>query len=183
MNIKNLSLFNECFGSVEGETKNLDNAHLSQLQSSSLNFESKVPQLEYMCLMMENMVLMKKLKGNVYAGFQKFSHAKNVLDRFQAMTEYSNVYIFGEEGVPMDSSDGIHYIPLPPNSELIREWFLVIDAPNFKSMMVAYDLDGFGVHKVKESRNFKGAKSSSPRVVEHAASLLAPHTSSLQGTA
>jgi len=59
MNIKHLSLFNECFGSVEGETKSLDNAHLSQLQSSSLNFESKVPQLEYMCLMMENMVLMK----------------------------------------------------------------------------------------------------------------------------
>ncbi|RWZ54653.1 histidine kinase [Halobacillus fulvus] len=176
MNIQNLSLFKECFGAVEGETQQLGNANLSQLQAGSIKFESKVPQLEYMCLMMENMVLMKKLKGNVYAGFQKFSRAKNVIERFQAMTEYSNVYIFGEDDAPVDQNDGIHYIALPPNSELIREWFLVIDAPNFKSMMVAYDLDGFGVHNVEEGRNFKGAKSSSPKVVDHAASLLAKHT-------
>ncbi|MBX0358236.1 DICT sensory domain-containing protein [Halobacillus sp. Nhm2S1] len=176
MRIQNLSLFKECFGAVEGETQNLGNANLTQLQAGSIKFESKVPQLEYMCLMMENMVLMKKLKGNVYAGFQKFSRAKNVIERFQAMTEYSNVYIFGEEDAPVDPNDGIHYIALPPNSELIREWFLVIDAPNFKSMMVAYDLDGFGVHEVEEGRNFRGAKSSSPKVINHASSLLENHT-------
>ena len=175
MTLKDLSLFKECFGAVEGDTQNLGNANLSQLQAGSIKFESKVPQLEYMCLMMENMVLMKKLKGTVFAGFQKFSRAQNVIERFQAMTEYSDVYIFGEADVEVDSTDGIHYIPLPQNSELMREWFLVIDAPNFKSMMVAYDLDGFGTHEVEEGRNFKGAKSSSPKVVDHASSLLSEH--------
>ncbi|TGB05174.1 DICT sensory domain-containing protein [Halobacillus salinus] len=178
MEMEKLSLFKECFGVMEGEMQKLDNANLSQLQSGSIKFESKVPQLEYMCLMMENMVLMKKLKGNVYAGFQKFSRSQNVIDRFQAMTEYSNVHIFGEADAAVDQEDGIEYIPIPPDSELVREWFLVIDAPNFKSMMVAYDLDGFGVHEIEEGRNFRGAKSSNPKVVDQAVQLLKEHTKS-----
>ncbi|MGD7009290.1 DICT sensory domain-containing protein [Metabacillus sp. 84] len=175
MELKKLSLFNECFGAVDGEVEKLENAPLSRMNASSFKYETSVPQLEYMCLMMENMVLTKKLKGNVYAGFQKFSRTKNVLDRFQAMTEFANVHIFGEEDVKMDSSDGISYIALPPNSELMREWFLIIDSPMFKSMMTAYDMEGFGVHEVEESRKFKGIKTSSPAVVKQAVGLLAPH--------
>ncbi|MCA1035830.1 MULTISPECIES: DICT sensory domain-containing protein [Bacillus] len=175
MELKKLSLFQECFGQVEGETQKLDNAPLSQLNAQSLKYETKVPQLEYMCLMMENIVLTKKLQGNVYAGFQKFSRTKNVLDRFQAMAEYSNVHIFGENDAAMDPSDGIHYIELPKNSELMREWFLIIDSPVFKSMMVAYDMEGFGVHEVEEGRKFKGVKTSNPQVIAHATKLLTPH--------
>ncbi|QST00632.1 histidine kinase [Pontibacillus sp. ALD_SL1] len=176
MDLKSLSLFKECFGEVEGATDKLNDASLSQLNARSLKYETKVPQLEYMCLMMENMVLTKKLEGNVYAGFQKFSRAKNVIDRFQAMTEYSNVYIFGENDAAMDPNDGINYIEIPPESELMREWFLVIDSPKFKSMMVAYDMEGFGTHEVEEDRKFQGMKSSSPRVIDKATDLLAPHT-------
>ncbi|MCD7034187.1 histidine kinase [Metabacillus sp. GX 13764] len=179
MDLRKLSLFHECFGAVEGETELLENASLSRLNAQSLKYETSVPQLEYMCLMMENMVLSKKLKGNVYAGFQKFSRTVNVLDRFQAMTEYSNVHIFGEPDMKMDPADGIDYIALPPRSELMREWFLVIDTPVFKSMMVAYDLEGFGVHKVEEGRKFRGIKTSSPAVVKKAVELLEPHTSGL----
>lgn len=175
MELKQLSLFHECFGQVEGNVQKLDNAPLSQLNAQSLKYETKVPQLEYMCLMMENIVLTKKLQGNVYAGFQKFSRAKNVLDRFQAMTEYSHVHIFGENDAVMDRTDGINYIELPPNSELMREWFLIIDSPTFKSMMVAYDMEGFGVHEVEEGRKFKGVKTSSPRVIDHATKLLTPY--------
>ncbi|AZB41327.1 histidine kinase [Bacillus sp. FJAT-42376] len=175
MSLQKLSLFKECFGAVEGETEHLENASLLRLNASSLKYETSVPQLEYMCLMMENMVLTKKLKGNVYAGFQKFSRAQNVLDRFQAMTEFSQVHIFGENDAVMDPADGIEYIALPPKSELMREWFLIIDTPMFKSMMVAYDMEGFGIHEVEESRKFKGIKSSSPSVVKRAVTLLAPH--------
>ncbi|WP_226577126.1 DICT sensory domain-containing protein [Halobacillus litoralis] len=179
MKIEEISLFHECFGSVEAETNDLSKAGLSQLQQSSMKFESKVPQLEYMCLMMENMVLMKKLQGQVYAGFQKLSRSKNVIDRFQAMTEYSDVHIFGEADTQMDENDGINYIALPPKSSLVREWFLVVDAPNFKSMMVAYDMEGFGIHEVEENRKFKGAKTSNPKIVDQAVQLLKPHTSSI----
>ncbi|MTH55742.1 histidine kinase [Bacillus mangrovi] len=178
MNLQNLSLFQECFGEVGGEVQRLENAPLARLNAPSLKYETSVPQLEYMCLMMENMVLTKKLKGNVYAGFQKFSRAANVLDRFQAMTEFSNVTIFGENDMAMNPNDGIQYIALPPESELMREWFLIIDTPMFKSMMVAYDLEGFGVHTVEEGRKFKGIKTSSPAVISKAVSLLEPYVPS-----
>ncbi|KGX94007.1 histidine kinase [Pontibacillus halophilus JSM 076056 = DSM 19796] len=175
MSLNNLSLFKECFGDVVGEVQELSNAPLTQMNSRSLKYETKVPQLEYMCLMMENMVITKKLKGNVYAGFQKFSRAENVIDRFRAMTEYSNVYIFGEDDAPTDPTDGINYISLPPQSELMREWFLVIDSPVFKSMMVAYDMEGFGIQEIEEDRKFKGVKTSNPQTIQKANDLLAPH--------
>ena len=41
-----------------------------------------------------------------------------------------------------------------------------------KSMMVAYDLDGFGTYENEKERNFKGAKTNNPEKVKKAANLL-----------
>ncbi|AOM83075.1 DICT sensory domain-containing protein [Salisediminibacterium beveridgei] len=172
-NLKDLSVFKTAFGEVPGDTAKLaTSASNETLSASSLKYESKVPQLEYMCLMMENMVLTKKLKGIIYAGFQKHSRAKAIYDRYLAMAEYSEIYLFGEKDTTLPSHPNIHLIDLPKGSELMREWFLVIDAPSFKSMMVAYDLDGFGTHAVEEDRNFKGMKSSSPKTVKSVSEML-----------
>ncbi|PSL48505.1 diguanylate cyclase/two-component system sensory protein [Salsuginibacillus halophilus] len=171
--LKDISVFETCFGEVNDEVKSLDKqADNSTLAQSSLKYETKVPQLEYMCLMMENMVMTKKLNGTIYAGFQKQSRATAIMDRYLAMAEYCNIYLFGENDVDLPEHPNITYIDLPPQANLMREWFLVIDGDAFKSMMVAYDLDGFGNHAVEEDRNFKGVKSSSPEVINQAKGLL-----------
>ncbi|ADH99372.1 DICT sensory domain-containing protein [Salisediminibacterium selenitireducens] len=173
-NLKDVSVFETAFGEVPGETSKLGGSASNEtLSASSLKYETKVPQLEYMCLMMENMVLTKKLKGTIYAGFQKQSRAEAIYDRYLAMAEYSEIYLFGEKDKSLPTHPNIHFVDLPSNAVLTREWFLVINAPAFKSMMVAYDMDGFGTHEVEEDRNFKGMKSSSPKTVKAVSEMLA----------
>lgn len=173
--MKQLSLYEALFDTVEGETTSLSGMpSRATLDATSLKYETRVPQLEYMCLIMENMVLMKKPKARIYAGFQKLSRAAApVLERFVEMSRFAeHVYIFGENDQPMPPYPNLTYVHLPHGHKLMREWFLVIQSPMMKSMMVAYDMDGFGVQEVEEGRNFRGVKSINPKVVDQAAHLL-----------
>lgn len=173
--IKEVSLYEDLFHQVEGQTTQVTGMlSRAELDSASLKYETKVPQLEYMCLIMENMVITKKPKAVIYAGFQKLSRCvEPVLERFFAMADHAErVYIFGEKDKEMPHHPNITYVVLPEGHPLVREWFLVIQAPVMKMMMTAYDMDGFGTHEVEEGRNFKGIKTNHPKVVDQAAALL-----------
>lgn len=172
---KEISLYRDIFNEVEGETTRVTGMlSRAELESASLKYETKVPQLEYMCLIMENMVITKKPRARIYAGFQKFSRCvEPVLERFFAMADHAEkVYIFGENDKEMPSHPNVEYITLPEGHLLVREWFLVIQAPVMKMMMTAYDLDGFGTQEIEEGRNFRGIKSNHPKIVDKAAALL-----------
>ncbi|MCD1260322.1 histidine kinase [Paenibacillus athensensis] len=170
-----VSLYRDIFGQVEGEPEVISGMlSRSALDSASMKYETKVPQLEYMCLIMENMVITKKPKAHIYAGFQKLSRCvEPVLERFFTMADSAQqVYIFGENDQEMPEHPNVTYIHLPAGHPLVREWFLVIQAPTMKMMMTAYDLEGFGTHEIEENRSFRGIKSNSPKLVDEAAALL-----------
>ncbi len=172
---KDVSLYRDVFQQTEGDVQRVTGMLSRQeLDTASLKYETKVPQLEYMCLIMENMVITKKPRARIYAGFQKLSRCvEPVLERFCAMADHAEkVYIFGENDKEMPHHPNIEYVSLPADHPLIREWFLVIQAPVMKMMMTAYDLDGFGTHDIEENRNFIGIKSNQPKVVDQAAQLL-----------
>lgn len=172
--MKGLSLYNEIFEEVEGNVKELGkDADKSKLSSFSLKFETKIPNLEKMCYIMEKVLLNKGEGATVYAGFQKQSRAEAIWDRYHKMADnVEQIYVFGENDANLDPHPNIKFINLPPRHELIREWFLVIDKPIGKSMMVAYDLDGFGKYENEKDRNFKGAKTQRPEAVTKAVELL-----------
>ncbi|UMZ73681.1 DICT sensory domain-containing protein [Natranaerofaba carboxydovora] len=172
--MKEVSLYEEIFSRVDGEVEKLGkDAGEEKLNSTSLKYETKVPQLEKMCYIMEQVLLKKKTEAVVYAGFQKVSRARDIWDRFLTIADnVDKVYIFGEKDDELKEHPNIEFIYLPQNHKLKREWFLVIDQPLAKSMMVAYDLDGFGTHEIEKERNFKGAKCNNPDVVKQAKELL-----------
>lgn len=172
--MKNVSLYEEIFSDLDGSVEKLKGeASDKKLSSFSLKYETKVPQLERMCYIMEQVLLKKECKGVVYAGFQKVSRAKAIWDRFHQIADnVDKVYIFGEKDERLKPHPDIEFIYLPKKHKLIREWFLVIDRPIGKSMMVAYDLDGFGIYESEKDRNFKGAKSNNPDTVKKAVGLL-----------
>ncbi|ACL69506.1 DICT sensory domain-containing protein [Halothermothrix orenii] len=172
--MKELSLYEEIFTKLEGGVKKLDGGtDDSELNSFSLKFESRVPQLERMCYIMEQVLLRKPSRANVYAGFQKVSRARDIWDRFLKIADNVNkVYIFGEKDDDLPKHPDIDFIYLPEGHKLTREWFLVITKPIGKAMMVAYDLDGFGVHDDEKQRKFKGAKTNNPEIVTKARDLL-----------
>lgn len=172
--MKKLSLYNEIFGEIKGSTEKLGaKASENKLSSFSLKFETKIPNLEKMCYIMEKVILNKGEDAKVYAGFQKLSRAEAIWDRYHQMANNADqIYVFGENDANLKAHPNIDLVYLPPKHELIREWFLVIDKPIGKSMMVAYDLDGFGKYENEKDRNFKGAKTHAPKSVSKAVNLL-----------
>ncbi|MGM0472406.1 MAG: DICT sensory domain-containing protein [Bacillota bacterium] len=172
--MKEVSLYEEIFEQVDGSVQELgSDTDEDDLNSFSLKYESQVPQLEQMCYIMEQTLLKREKEAVVYAGFQKVSRARNIWDRFLEIADnVDQVYIFGVNDDNLESHPDIDFIYLPKRHKLVKEWFLVIEEPLRKSMMVAYDLDGFGTYENEKDRNFKGAKSNNPEVVEKAKSLL-----------
>lgn len=172
--MKKGSLYEDIFNQVDADIQIGGMMSRAALESTNLKYETSVPQLEYMCLIMENMVITKKPKGIIYAGFQKLSRvADPVLERFFAMADSADkVFIFGEHDHELAVHPNIEYIHLPAEHPLVREWFLVINTPILKTMMTAFDTEGFGVHDLEEDRKFRGVKSNSPKLVVQAASFL-----------
>ncbi|AGB42226.1 putative sensor protein/domain protein [Halobacteroides halobius DSM 5150] len=174
--MKEVSLYQEIFDELEGPVEDLTGeVSNSKLKSRSLKYETEIPKLEQMCYIMESVLLTKdEAEGTtVYAGFQKVSRAEDIWDRYFDLADtVDQIYLFGEDDATLKAHPNIDFIYLPEGHELTREWFLVIDQPLAKSMMVAYDLDGFGVYEDEKLRNFKGAKSNNPRVIKKAIDLL-----------
>lgn len=172
--MKNVSLFKEVFEKVDGETLKLRaKTSDSIFKSNSIKYETKVPNLERMCYLMESVLLNKKREGAVYAGFQKLSRATGVYDRFLKIADnVDKIYIFGVPDTKLAPHPKIEIVPLSSTHDLTREWFLVMDIKFGKNMMVAYDLDGFGTKPLDIDRNFRGAKTLDIKLVDRAVNIL-----------
>jgi len=158
--MKDFSIYEELFNNVDGDVIKMSSKEPDKtLSLSNIKYETKIPNLEKMCLLMETVVLNNKKQGTIYAGFQKMSRARAIWDRYLKMADnVDKIYLFGEKDVTLKSHPNIEFIYLPDNHKLMREWFLVMDLKFGKNMMVAYDLDGFGELEVSKVRNFKGVK-------------------------
>ncbi len=172
--MKNISLYEEIFGAVDGSVEDLgSDADEEKLNSMSLKFTGEVPSLERMCYLMEKVLLRESTDAVVYAGFQKVSRARDIWDRYLDIADnVEQIYLFGEKDDDLPGHENIEFVYLPSGHDLIKEWFLVIDRQIGSTMMVAHDQDGFGVEDLKEDRNFKGAKTSRPEHVEKAVEVL-----------
>ena len=158
--MKNFSIYEEIFKSGDGDFIKMSGKEPDKTFSfSNIKYETKIPNLERMCFLMESVALDKKREGTIYVGFQKLSRAEAIWDRFLKMADnVDKIYVFGEKDTTLKSHPNIEFVYLPTNHKLIREWFLVLDIKFGKNMMVAYDLDGFGNSEIDSNRNFKGVK-------------------------
>lgn len=172
--MKKVSLYKELFGEIDAPMEQLqDGASDSKVSIANIKYETKIPNLEKMCYLMESVVLQKKREGTVYAGFQKLSRAEAIWDRYLKMAENVDmIYVFGEKDKDLAPHPKITIVPLPPGHPLIWEWFLVMDIKFGKNMMTAFDLDGFGTYENEKDRNFRGGKTINKDVVEKAALLI-----------
>lgn len=127
--MKKVSLYEELFGDIDGPVEKLkDGASDSKVSIANIKYETKIPNLEKMCYLMETVVLQKKREGTIYAGFQKLSRAEAIWDRYLKMAEnVDKIYIYGEKDKVLTPHPKIEIVPLPSGHPLIREWFLVMD--------------------------------------------------------
>src|SRR6266850_2003261 len=124
------------------------------------------PSLEYACLMIENaLVLRTNRGGRVYAGFEKLSFLKPIVDRYLRIADVSeSVYIFGESDWQPPRHPNMRLITLSPDFRLSREWFLIAQSSSLNIAFVAFDEAGFETSTPEKIR-FRALKTSDAAVV------------------
>jgi signal transduction histidine kinase len=79
--------------------------------------------------------------ADVYAGFQQISKFSVEEKRYRELAGLGHtVFVFGVLDVSPPSIQGIHFVPIDEDHALAREWFVIVDAPEFFSALVAEEL-------------------------------------------
>jgi DICT domain-containing protein len=100
--------------------------------------------VEYACLMIENALLLRTDRGGrVYAGFEKFSQLRPIVDRYLRIADVSEtVYLFGQDDWRPPRHPNVRQIPLEPDFRLSRESFVITQSSSLSSAFLAFDEEG-----------------------------------------
>jgi Sensory domain in DIguanylate Cyclases and Two-component system len=169
--LKEVSLFEEAL-KIAGTAQVEDLGLISNIsrrdfdERPSFLFRAKVPCLEYVCLMIENALLLRANRmGRVYAGFGKLSRMEAVAGCYLRIADLSErIYVFGEADWKPPRHPNMKVVALPADFSLAREWFVIADSSTLRVALVGVDEDGERV-PVLEERNFHAFKSSDPAAV------------------
>ena len=173
--MEEISLFKNIFIEDKSDFRKLKNDITPDISNNPLlKFECQIPVLEKISYYIEEIVLRHGGKeAEMFVGFQKLSRAEAVWERYLNIADrVKKLYIFGQKNTKLKSHPNINFIYLPEQHPLIREWFLIMNLPKAKSILVAYDLDGFGKFENEKNRHFRGIKSNNPSHVKTAINLL-----------
>jgi DICT domain-containing protein len=84
----------------------------------------------------ENAVIIDKVRARVFAGFQRMSHFLPQVRRYRRLAENAeSVYVFGIMDVEPPLIHNVQYIPLAEADQLAKEWFLLVDSPDYYSLL------------------------------------------------
>ncbi|NJN15788.1 MAG: hypothetical protein HC822_05620 [Oscillochloris sp.] len=120
----------------------------------------------------EDVVINNQLPVDFYAGFQRFSFFLRQVPRYRKLAAVCRrIYVWGVPDVDPPAIPGIEYIPLAPDAELAREWFLVVDTPQFYTALLTRE-ESFGLDLPKDARRFRGIWTYEPELVGRAYLLI-----------
>ena len=141
-------------------------------ERATFRFRAQAPALEYLCLLIENAVLLRTHRGGrLYAGFERLSRMEPVVDRYMRIADVSErVYVFGEPDWKPPRHPNMRVIELQVAPRLAREWFVIADSPALRVALVGFDEEGFGSGPTLEERTFSALKTHDPSVVGRLAS-------------
>lgn len=117
-------------------------------------FTAGVRAMLHWCNTSERLTLERHPGARVFAGFERMSRVRPVLKHYRQLAESAEqLVLFAELDVPAPVSATVVDVT---GCALAREWFLVIAAPNYKALLAARDLDGFGPTGPLQGRRFAG---------------------------
>ncbi len=121
--------------------------------------------------LIENQIIDNQLPVNFYAGFERFSSFPDQLRRYSRLGAVCRrVYVFGVPDIRPPSIPGIEFIELSPSSPLAREWFLLVDTPDFWTTLLTQEADGRD--ETTGGRRFDGMWSFDEQVVDRVSLLM-----------
>jgi DICT domain-containing protein/putative methionine-R-sulfoxide reductase with GAF domain len=121
--------------------------------------------------LIENQVIQHRMPVDFYAGFQRFSHFPVQLRRYSRLAaSCRRVYVFGIPDIAPPLISGIEWIELSPTDPLAREWFVLVNAPEFWSALIAQQLNSRD--EITGGRRFNTLWTYDEQVVERGALLI-----------
>ncbi len=112
-------------------------------QYQNLRQINSVSMMNVISHQIEDQVVQRHLAVDFYAGFQKFSNFPDQLRRYSRLGGVCRrVYVFGTADYRPERLPGVEFVEISPTSPLTREWFLLVDTPNFWTTLVAQEVEG-----------------------------------------
>lgn len=106
----------------------------------------------------ENATLFDSADNRIFSSFQALSRFLPQAERYRLMARTaSEIYVFGIPDVPagrLPDIPGVRYVPLKPEHQLAREWFLVSYGPRYYSALATEELTQ--MTDPDEARRFRG---------------------------
>jgi DICT domain-containing protein len=119
----------------------------------------------------EDQIIQHQLAVDFFAGFQKFSNFPDQMRRYSRLGSLCRrVYVFGVADCQPPNVPGVEFVEIAPTSALAREWFLLVDTPDFWSTLVAQEIDG--KDPLSGGRRYDGLWSFDEHVVDRISLLM-----------
>lgn len=135
-------------------------------------FDASVHAMRHWCRLNEQLLLERHAKhARVLVGFERLSRVRPVIDtyrRIASAVDQLTLFAVHDERLQLDAT-----LVDVSGGPLEREWFLVIDAPSYKALLVARDQQGFGPTGPLAGRRFEGACTHDTKLVAAATEALA----------
>lgn len=107
----------------------------------------------------------------VFSSFQRFSLFEGEAARYLRLSRtWNHGWVFGIPDVEPTQIPNVTAVHLPAHHPLAREWFVVIDGPNFGAALLTADVSGFAIGD--KSRQFMGLLSTDAGLVRAASNRL-----------
>lgn len=134
-------------------------------------FDASVRAMQYWCRLNEQLVLERHAEGaRLFVGFERLSRLKPVARRYAHLaSRVAALTLFAEPDAPVPFEAPTIDVT---GGALAREWFLVVDAPAYKTLLVARDQHGFGPTGPLVGRRFVGMSTHDAELVTAAAAAL-----------
>lgn len=103
----------------------------------------------------ENATLIDQADNVIFSSFQYLSRFLPQEARYRELAKTAKqVYVFGVPDVEVPYIEGITYIPLKPEDQLAKEWFLISYGKDYFSALATEELTNF--HAPDHTRKFRG---------------------------
>ncbi|MBC8162565.1 MAG: GAF domain-containing protein [Roseiflexaceae bacterium] len=143
-------------------------------QYQQLRHVNSVSMMNTISHLIEEQVMHHDMPINFFTGFQRFSNFAAQQRRYERLAAVCRrVYVFGIPDVRPPRIAGVEFISLDANSPLAREWFLVVDTPDFWTALLTEETDGRD--EATGGRRYDGVWSYDGAVVERASLLISQH--------
>lgn len=103
----------------------------------------------------ENTILKDGVRSRVFSSFQRISSFLPQRKRYEQLAARAEaVYIFAHFDMAPPPIINVNYVPVDPDSQFAKEWFVVTDAPNFFTALVTEEIDS--PNDPRAQRMFRG---------------------------